>query len=136
MVLLDAVLAWTETSVTAGLTVHAGTAFFESGRGVAAHIGLEWMAQTCGLFAGLEAKATGQPVRLGFLLGTRRYQAVLPWFTEGSRPVISAGLVFREDGMAVFDCRIDVDGMCAAEARLTLYQPEGGAADLSGQAVG
>jgi predicted hotdog family 3-hydroxylacyl-ACP dehydratase len=136
MVLLDEVVEWTETTVTACLSIGAQTPFFEAGLGVPAHIGIEWMAQTCGLFAGLEAKTNGETVRVGFLLGTRRYQAVRPWFAEGERPVVFAQLVFREEGMAVFDCRIDVDGVGAANAQLTLYQPEDGAAVISDQSAG
>lgn len=136
MVLLDEVLDWNETAVAACLTVRAETPFLEPGRGVPAHIGIEWMAQTCGLFAGLEAKATGEPVRLGYLLGTRRYRAVRSWFAEGERPVTSARLVFREAGMAVFDCRIAVGGVGVASAQLTLYQPGDGETVLPGQSMG
>jgi len=136
MVLLDTLRDWTATTVTASLTVRPETLFFEPGRGVPAHIGIEWMAQTCGLFAGLEAKAAGQPVRLGFLLGTRRYQSLRSWFAEGDSPVIFAKLFFREDGMAVFDCLIDLDDVCAATAQLTLYQPKDEASFLSDQSVG
>jgi predicted hotdog family 3-hydroxylacyl-ACP dehydratase len=133
MVLLDTILDWSETMVSAELTVRPETPFFELGLGVPAHIGIEWMAQTCGLFAGLEAKAAGRPVRLGFLLGTRRFQAERGWFVDGDRPRISAKLFFREEGMAVFDCAIDVAGVSAAKAQLTLYQPADEASFLSDQ---
>jgi len=50
--------------------------------------------------------------------------------------LIFAKLVFREDGMAVFDCRIDLDDVCVATAQLTLYQPKDEASFLSDQSVG
>jgi predicted hotdog family 3-hydroxylacyl-ACP dehydratase len=136
MVLLDRVVDWTETTVTAALTIRPETPFFEPRRGVPSHVGIEWMAQACGLFAGLEAKSTGQPVRLGFLLGTRRYRAERFWFIEGEQPVISARLSFRERGMAVFDCHIAVVGVDAASAQLTLFQPEDDMSFLSDQSGG
>jgi predicted hotdog family 3-hydroxylacyl-ACP dehydratase len=136
MVLLDEVLDWSDAAVSASLTIRRDTPFFEPGQGVPAHIGIEWMAQTCGLFAGLEARAAGDPPRLGFLLGTRRYRAGQAWFTEGDRPVISARLVFREAGMAVFDCRIIAGGTDAATAQLTLYQPGDATFVLPDQSVG
>jgi predicted hotdog family 3-hydroxylacyl-ACP dehydratase len=136
MVLLDKVLKCSDQAVAACLSIGPETPFFEPGRGVPAHIGIEWMAQTCGLFAGLEAKAAGGPVRLGFLLGTRRYRADRCWFALGDQPVISAHLSFRDAGMAVFDCQIAVGGVSAATAQLTLYQPEDGKSVLADQSVG
>jgi len=125
MVLLDRLLDWSDDSVSAALTIGPETPFLDPGRGVPAHVGLEWMAQTCGLFAGLGAKAKNEPVRLGFLLGTRRYKALRPVFTEGETLTVCARLVLREGGMAVFACGIlDAEGSEVATAQLTLYQPE------------
>ncbi|PKU24602.1 hypothetical protein [Telmatospirillum siberiense] len=135
MVLLDEVLDYGEAMAKASLTIHAGTAFFEPDLGVPAHVGIEWMAQTCGIFAGLEARAADRPIRLGFLLGTRRYQSMRSWFALGERPVISVDLAFREEGMAVFDCRIAVADAPVATARLTLYQPDGEAPSTSDQSM-
>jgi predicted hotdog family 3-hydroxylacyl-ACP dehydratase len=126
MVLLDQVVNHSDDAVTAALTIGPQTPFLEAGLGVPAHIGLEWMAQACGAFAGLEAQRANEPVRLGFLLGTRRYQAARAYFTEGERLEIGAKLVFREGGMGVFDCKIiGAGGADLAIAQLTVYQPEG-----------
>lgn len=135
MVLLDELVDSDPASVVAAVTVHSDSQFCESGLGVPAHVGIEWMAQTCGLFSGLEAKSAGRPVRLGFLLGTRRYRALRGWFAIGDRALVTARLVFREGGMAVFDCTIAVDGNEAAVAQLTLYQPEDQQADVSPQVM-
>jgi predicted hotdog family 3-hydroxylacyl-ACP dehydratase len=125
MVLLDRVLEWDAQSIATGLTIGPSTRFLDPGHGIPAHVGLEWMAQACGLFAGLEAKAQNEPVRLGFLLGTRRYQSARPYFPEGASLTVAAQLVLREGGMAVFDCRIVADdGSEEAAAQLTVYQPE------------
>ncbi len=137
MVLLDEVLNGNDKAVSAALTVRPEDRFFVPGRGIPAHLGLEWMAQACGLYAGLQAYAAGRPAALGFLLGTRRYRATRAWFTEGERLQIGATLVFREGGMAVFDCVIRAeDGEELAVAQLTTYQPEDPAAVLSNQAMG
>ncbi len=135
MLLLDRVLDWSpEGLVGAEVVIGPDTPFLEPQRGVPAHVGLEWMAQCCGLFAGLEAKAGGKPVRVGYLLGTRRYQAHRPWFGLGERLRVEARLVLRDGGMAVFDCAVRDTGDHAvrgddkgtvATAQLTLYQPEG-----------
>lgn len=136
-VLLEEVLDWNDDIVSTALTVHADDRYFQPGLGVPAHLGIEWMAQTAGVFAGLEAKAAGQAVRIGFLLGTRHYRAAQSWFAAGQRLMVSAKLVFREQGMAVFDCRIlKSDGEEAATARLTVYQPGDSTQDLGTQASG
>jgi predicted hotdog family 3-hydroxylacyl-ACP dehydratase len=123
MVLLDRVTAWDDNGLTASITISPDTRFATPGRGVAAHIGIEWMAQACGAFAGLQAKATGLPVRVGFLLGTRDFTADRAWFVTGETLAVSVQQVFQEAGMAVFDCRIDANETPCARATLTVFQP-------------
>ena len=124
MILLDQVTAWDEDSLTAAVTITPTTRFATPGKGVAAHIGIEWMAQACGAFAGMQAKTTGHPVQPGFLLGTRDFTADRPWFTIGETLTVSARRVFLESGMAVFDCRILTNKTTCASARLTVFQPD------------
>jgi predicted hotdog family 3-hydroxylacyl-ACP dehydratase len=126
MILIDAVLSCDETSIAAATTIGDGTLFLTP-EGVPNYIGIEYMAQACGAYAGAHALAAGEKVRVGFLLGTRRYAAQIPWFRRGDRLAIAAVVVYRDSEMSVFDCRIEIDGRLAAEARLNLYQP--GAAD-------
>ena len=128
MVLLDAVAAWDATGITATVTIRDDTRFLQLSQGVPAHIGLEWMAQTCGAFAGLDAMTKGEKVRPGFLLGTRGFAATRGWFHIGELLHIAARQMFLEAGMAVFDCRIDAGTERCAEARLSVFQPPDGAA--------
>src|SRR4051812_49176307 len=79
MILLDELIGMGEGRLSAALTVRPGVPFFEAGRGVPAHIAIEWMAQTCGAYVGVAALEAGQPIGLGFLLGTRDFQAAVPW---------------------------------------------------------
>ncbi|OIR10088.1 hypothetical protein GALL_80160 [mine drainage metagenome] len=127
MILLERVLDWNGADwVAAEVDIGPHTPFLDRERGVPAHVGLEWMAQCCGLFAGLDARAGGGPVRVGYLLGTRRYRARRLWFGVGERLRVEARLLLRDGGMAVFDCTIGGDGgdEPVAAAQLTLYQPE------------
>ena len=126
MILLDRVTDWDEGRVTAQLTIRPDSPFFILGKGVPTHVALEYMAQTCGCYAGLEGLTQGVPVRLGYLLGTRNFQAACDWFTEGSLLTITAHEMLRQDGMGVFDCRILCEDIEAASAQLNLYRPESG----------
>ena len=124
MLLLDEALACEAEYAAAGVTIRPDHLFARP-EGVPAHVGIEFMAQTCGLWAGGVAKRQGGAVRLGFLLGSRRYKAARPFFSFGERLEVSARLVFLDQGMGVFDCRIaDGAGEVVAEAQLSVYQPD------------
>ena len=127
-VLLDSVLDWDQGRLDARVDIHAGSRFFEAGHGVPGYVGIEYMAQACGAYAGLEAKSNGEPVRIGFLLGTRRFTCSRPWFAAGDQLTVGIVEVLREGVMGVFDCHIAVNGAEVAAARLNVYQPEDGAA--------
>jgi len=124
MLLLDEAVACDAESARAAVTP-TPEHLFATPQGIPAHVGIELMAQTCGLWAGALARRDGGTVRLGFLLGTRRFTARTDWFRFGERLEISARLVFRDQGMGVFECRIDdAAGDVLAEAQLNVYQPD------------
>ena len=124
MLLLDQILAWDEASVTTSAAVTPANPFV-SAQGMPSHVGIELMAQTCGAWAGANALAAGSTVRQGYLLGTRRYTAAKSWFPLESRLEITAKVVFQDQNMGVFDCRIISDGEVMATAQLSVLQPDG-----------
>lgn len=86
--------------------------------------GIELMAQAVATWAGARARRDGRPVSVGFLLGTRRYEIMQPGFACGSTLRISAKPEFVADnGLAIFDCRIDCAGVPVARARLSVFEP-------------
>ena len=141
MILIDEVLERVDASLTAGVTVRADSIFFEAGRGIPAHVAIEWMAQTCGAFAGAEALERDLPVRLGMLLGTREFRCNVRWFTDDWHLTVSVTLIFRDEEMGAFDCAVAraatqvADGEILAKATLTVYQPADLAAVLAAQGV-
>lgn len=124
MVLLDEIIGWNQGQISVALVIRPGIPFFVDAKGVPAYVGLEYMAQACGVYAGIEGRNLGQPIRLGFLLGTRNYHSATDWFRPGQRLVIDANEVFRQELMGVFDCRISREGTKIASAQLNVYQPE------------
>jgi predicted hotdog family 3-hydroxylacyl-ACP dehydratase len=98
--------------------------YCEGGR-VGAWIGIELIAQSIAALAGIEALKAGRPVRVGFLLGTRRYRASVPWFAVGARLRIEATREFQsEDGLGAARGRVlAADGRVVGEGVLTVYQP-------------
>jgi predicted hotdog family 3-hydroxylacyl-ACP dehydratase len=128
MVLIDAVRGWEQGRLEASVTIRPGIPFYEPERGVPAHVGIEYMAQACGAYAGLEAVTAGQAVRVGLLLGTRRYLSTVGWFESGQQLLIRILELFRDGSIGMFECRIECEGRELASAQLSVYLLEPGAA--------
>lgn len=122
MLLLDEAVGYSDEEVVTRAVIGPDHPFAEP-EGVPAHVGIELMAQSCGVFVGAHARASGEAVKLGFLLGTRRYESYEGGFRIGDDLRITARVVFREGEMGVFDCHIERDGTRIAAAQLTVYQP-------------
>lgn len=122
MVLLDRLVAFDDDGATARVVLSPDHPFARP-QGVAAHVGIELMAQACGAHVGALARSIGAEVRMGFLLGTRAYAASRAWFPIGAELEVVVHRVFCEDGMGVYDCRTLLDGDPVAQAQLNLYQP-------------
>lgn len=123
MVLLDRVIAADEESLCAEVRIRQNSLFCNAG-GVGAWVGLEYMAQAIGAYAGYAAKLRGDPIRIGFLLGTRRYQCSQPQFAVGSLLKVYAKRIFQsENGLASFECHIDDENGQLATASVTVFQP-------------
>lgn len=97
---------------------------FADARGVPAWVGLEYMAQAIGAYAGLQERLQGQQPRLGFLLGTRKYSAPLEYFPVGSVVQVKATRNMQaENGLCSFDCMLWGERF-ETSARLSIFQPQ------------
>jgi predicted hotdog family 3-hydroxylacyl-ACP dehydratase len=128
MVFLDRVLVADAESLSAEVIIRPASMFFD-GQGVAAWVGVEYMAQAIAAHAGYQAGQRGEAVKVGFLLGARRYQASTPLFALGCALRVSVQRVLQgENGLAAFECRIedssDSDGVALAHATITVFQPD------------
>jgi predicted hotdog family 3-hydroxylacyl-ACP dehydratase len=130
--LLDEVIACSETGLSAGVTIGPNSAFWGK-EGVPAHVGLEYMAQTCGAFSGARARRAGEEPRVGFILGTRHYLAARAWFADGERLVVTSDLVWRDEEVGVFDCVIRSGAEVVATAQLIVSEPKNAAGLLRRQ---
>lgn len=124
MILLDRVAGWDVGRLEASVHIRPESPFYDPEHGVPGHVGIEYMAQACGAYAGLEAITAGLPVRIGFLLGTRRYFSTAPWYRLDETLTVSVTEILRDGAMGVFDCQIAGQGGSLATARLSFYQPE------------
>jgi predicted hotdog family 3-hydroxylacyl-ACP dehydratase len=123
MVLLDRVVAVDDESACAEVRIRSDGLFCADG-GVGAWVGLEYMAQTIGAYAGYAARLRGEPIKVGYLLGTRRYECARPVFSVGTLLRIHIKRVLQsENGLASFECHIDDETGQIASANLSVFQP-------------
>ncbi|MCP3140995.1 ApeP family dehydratase [Pyxidicoccus xibeiensis] len=124
MRLLDRVVEGDAESLVAEVTLREDFLFHENG-GVGGWVGVELMAQTIGAWAGWQARLRGEPPKVGFLLGTRRYDCSRPTFKTGERLRIEVHRKFWADnGLGQFDCTLGIDGVTVATAALTVFEPQ------------
>lgn len=107
------------------LTVRADSSFCDGSHGVPAWVGIEYMAQAISVFSGVEQLQRNDQVKIGLLIGTRRYESEVPVFTIGTRLKIIARLTYREDdGISMFACEIHDDQRALARGDIKAYRPE------------
>ena len=123
MVLLDRVVSADADNLLAEVRIRTDSLFCNAD-GVGVWVGIEYMAQAIAAWAGCIARSRGEPVKLGFLLGTRRYECSRPIFVIGSLLQVHVRRVFQdESGLGSFDCYIDDEQGRVATATVTVFQP-------------
>ncbi len=130
MSLLDTVIDWDEERLTAQVCIRPDSLFVaplaNGSQAVPAWIGIEYMAQAIAAYAGVQARQRGEPVRVGFLVGSRKYTCNQPGFAVGSQLTITVEREMQADnGLSVFSCRLlDASNGLEAQANLNVFQPD------------
>ena len=124
MVLIENILNYEENSLTADISIAENCKFYVNDiQGVPSWAGIEYMAQAIAAFAGIQAKMINEPVKLGFLLGTRKYNMFEKSFQVGERYQIHAKQLYVDSsGLASFDCFIAADTKQIVQARLNVFE--------------
>ncbi|WP_321814960.1 MULTISPECIES: hotdog family protein [unclassified Paraburkholderia] len=124
MLLLDAVCACSDESLTAQASVRADAWYADGAGAMPAWIGIELMAQAIAAHVGLLSMREGKAARPGVLLGTRRYTAMRPAFASGALLRVSVNELLRSaEGHGAYGCTIEQHGELCAEATVKVYQP-------------
>lgn len=122
MILLDKVTFVDDSRLIAQSVVRGDGLLLGNTESVPAWAGIEYMAQAIGAYVGIQAKQAGLPIRLGFLLGTRRYDSNVDSFPVGCALSVTAEKILQDEKLAVFECRISGDNVDIC-ATLNVYQP-------------
>ena len=122
MVLLDEILAYDHESLLASAHIGADHILMQPDGTVPAWMAMEIMAQCIGALEGCHARVRGEPVRLGFLLGTRKLHLFADALPPGCRLLAEVRQSIRDsNGFAVFDCSLRI-----TDAPADLRLPENG----------
>ena len=132
MLLLDRLVAAGVDRAVAEVRVPRGGLFLHD-PGMPSWVGMEYMAQTVAAWAGWNALRKGETVKIGFLLGSRKYEAAQAFFAPGSRLTVRVRCeLLGGNGLGMFDCRIKGEGEGElASARISVFEPEDGSAYIS-----
>ena len=123
MILIHQVMGFDQEQIHTRLTVRAGGLFNREDGSLPAWVGIELMAQSVAAYAGCRARSEGNPVELGFLLGTRKFECNVEHFPAGAELQIHALRSLEDDnGMGVFECHLTAPGIHAS-ARLNVFRP-------------
>jgi predicted hotdog family 3-hydroxylacyl-ACP dehydratase len=131
MILIDEVLDFDEEQIRTRTRVRPGGLFNRADGSLPAWVAIELMAQSVAAYAGCQAKVKDEPVELGFLLGTRKFECNVEHFPAGSELIIHAQRSLQDDnGMGVFECQLS-SGDIQVVARLNVYRPPQSASYLA-----
>lgn len=122
MVLIDRVISHTEDFIHCQTIIKADSPFLHDGA-VPSYVAMEYMAQTIAAWNGLMAQQQGEDPKIGYLLGARRLDINIPSFKVGDVLDIYGKAQFIDNGMAAFDCWVDIHGQRAVQAGMNVYQP-------------
>ena len=124
MVLLDEMIEHGPEHLSARMTVNRDKPFVDDSGAFPAWAGIELMAQAIAAFGGLATLSRGEPAKIGFLLGSRRYDSECESFPDGTvLTVLVRRLILNEQGLGVFECRID-SAVGAVTANVSVFQPD------------
>jgi predicted hotdog family 3-hydroxylacyl-ACP dehydratase len=133
MSLLKRIVAVESESLHAQVKIEEGDLFLDAmgpGSGVGGWVGIEYMAQAVAAWAGSQQGEA----KIGFLLGSRRYQCSRAAFAPDELLDIHVRREFQADnGLGQFACRIEIAGEAVATAQLTVFGPDDPQAFLRGE---
>jgi 3-oxoacyl-[acyl-carrier-protein] synthase I len=123
MVLLDTMTYWAPGEATCVMRVRAGMPFVK-GDSLDCVAMMEPMAQTVAACLGYEAFQGGEGVRVGMIIGCRKFRIDVPALRVGDELVIQVSRIRGSDTLSHFECEARRGEERVATATLTLYHAE------------
>jgi len=128
MCLIDSILEVNEKCARCQTLITKNNIFYNPQiDGIYAWMGLEFMAQTAGIFAYFNDHSreniTNIEPKIGFLLSVRKFSCSQPHFKANDLLTIIADNEYLQDNLGVFQCSIILNDKLVAAAKLNALQP-------------
>lgn len=127
MVLIDRVVSLNmeERELVAEVNIKPEMTFFDEAiNGVPTWVGIEFMAQTIGALSGIYyTEVKGEPVKMGFIIGSKNYQCFTDSFNNGDKLIVKVKQLFSDFELGSFDCKILKDNKVLSQTELNVFQP-------------
>ncbi|NBI12286.1 dehydratase [[Haemophilus] felis] len=126
MVLLDRITEFGDDFLTAETQIRADNPLIKNGK-LATFAGIEIMAQGVAAWAGCIATLAGEPIRLGYLLGTRKLHIHSEQIAIGTQLRIQIKMSIQDaTGFGVFDSQLidSVTEQVLLEGALNVFSPK------------
>ncbi len=126
MILITNLIEAQDEYVDCEVTINEQSLFYDNKAcGVPAWVGIEYMAQSIGVHAGVQAMLASEPIKIGLLLGCRRFESEVVNFNLGQSLRIRAQkLYLEESGLAGYDCNIYCQNKLLCSAKLNVFSPQ------------
>ncbi len=106
MVLIDRVTDFGEDFLTGEAEIRPNHILLKEGK-FSTFAGIEIMAQGVAAWAGIQTRRRNEPVRLGYLLGSRKLHIHQPEIAVGTQIKIDVKMSIQDvTGFGVFDCQL------------------------------
>lgn len=127
MILIDEVARVGDADTVSTVRIGEDAVFYdEEAGGVPSFVGIEYIAQTVAAHGGADAKAKGQPVRVGFLLGTRHYRCAVPYFALGAKLTVRVQALYEAPHVSKYEGTISLSaGRVLARCAVSVYLRDG-----------
>lgn len=106
MLLIDDIISVTDQRFVCHTAIHADCVFAIDGR-VHPSAMIEFVAQTCAAGVGVLAARTGNPPKVGLIMGCREMAFEVDSFAVGDELRITADKLFGQTQMAAFACTVE-----------------------------
>jgi predicted hotdog family 3-hydroxylacyl-ACP dehydratase len=126
MLLLESILWHTPNATACRVDLEASRPFSRAADGaIPSWVALEYMAQCAAAHSGMREHSEGRPIRMGFLLGSRRVTFHARSFAFDRELHVVARSTWSDTELASFECQVNdpSSGALLAECELAAYSP-------------
>lgn len=123
MVLLEELLEWSAGHARCRLSIREGAPFVRE-RKVESAVTIEYMAQAVAACLGYEALLGGAGVRVGMIIGCKRFEAHSDQLHVGDELEVDVKCIQGNEALSHFEGKVMRAGALFSEALLTLFHAE------------